>query len=259
MTQPGYGPNIRTIMQIKVANTAPSATYNLATLNAVFAKTASKRGVFEVSQPPIIIPQTAYSSAYNQNFPSNNFVRIADSYKNFTTMSGTPLNITFQPKALHDEMGAVYDDYGRMSGMLGLEVPSQTSITSNFMPYGYASPPTDVLMTSLGAMSEPSAGDGTQIWKITHNGVDTHPIHVHLYNVQVINRVGWDGFIRAPDPTELGWKETLRVSPLEDTIVALRPVAPTLPFTIPDSIRPIDPTMPLGTVLAGPREVSLIL
>ncbi len=41
-------------------------------------------------------------------------------------MSGTPLNITFQPKALHDEMGAVYDEYGRMSGMLGLEVPSQT-------------------------------------------------------------------------------------------------------------------------------------
>ncbi len=29
------------------------------------------------------------------------------------------------------------------------------------------------------------ATDGTQIWKITHNGVDTHPIHFHLFNVQV--------------------------------------------------------------------------
>ena len=49
------------------------------------------------------------------------------------------------------------------------------------------------------AMSEPQPGDGTQIWKITHNGVDTHPVHWHLYNVQLINRVGWDGIIRQPE------------------------------------------------------------
>ena len=61
-----------------------------------------------------------------------------------------------------------------------------------------------------------SPSDGTQIWKITHNGVDTHPIHFHLFNVQVINRVGWDGTIRPPDPNELGWKETVRMNPLED-------------------------------------------
>ena len=56
----------------------------------------------------------------------------------------------------------------------------------------------------------------TQIWKVTHNGVDTHAIHVHLFNVQLINRVGWDGAIRPPDPNELGWKETVRMNPLED-------------------------------------------
>ena len=44
-----------------------------------------------------------------------------------------------------------------------------------------------------------SATDGTQIWKITHNGVDTHPIHFHLYDVQVINRVTWDNIIIPPD------------------------------------------------------------
>ena len=68
-----------------------------------------------------------------------------------------------------------------------------------------------------------SADDGTQIWKITHNGVDTHPLHFHLYNVQVLNRVTWDNIIIPPEPTELGWKDTVRVSPLEDTIVAMRP------------------------------------
>ena len=249
----GYGPNVRTIMQVKVANTTPAAPYNVATLNSVFANTTGKRGVFEVSQPPIIMPQVAYSSAYGQTLPINNFIRIFDSYWNFTTIAGTRLNITFQPKALHDEMGAVYDEYGRMSGMLGLEQPSGTSVTQTFTPYPYASPPTDVIMTSLGPLNGSTPGDGTQIWKITHNGVDTHPLHWHMYNVQLISRAPWDGLnVMGPDPNELGWKETVRVSPLEDTYVALRPVTATVPFTVPDSVRPIDPNMPLGTNLAGP-------
>ncbi len=91
-----------------------------------------------------------------------------------------------------------------------------------------------------------SADDGTQIWKITHNGVDTHPIHFHLYDVQVINRVTWDNIIIPPDANELGWKDTVRVSPLEDTIVALRPIIPALPFDIPNSIRLLNPMMPEG-------------
>ncbi len=36
------------------------------------------------------------------------------------------------------------------------------------------------------------------------------------------------------------------MSPLEDTIVAVRPILPKLPFAIPDSIRPLNPMMPLG-------------
>ena len=88
------------------------------------------------------------------------------------------------------------------------------------------------------------ATDGTQIWKITHNGVDTHPIHFHLYNVQVLNRITWDNIVIPPEPTELGWKETVRISPLEDTIVAMRPIVPTLPFAVPDSQRLLNPGMP---------------
>ncbi len=63
----------------------------------------------------------------------------------------------------------------------------------------------------------------------------------------MINRVGWDGAIRPPDPNELGWKETVRMNPLEDAIVALRPVAPTgLPFAVPNSIRLLDLTQADG-------------
>ncbi len=90
-------------------------------------------------------------------------------------------------------------------------------------------------------------GDGTQIWRITHNGVDTHPIHFHLFDVQVINRVDFAGLVKPPDPNELGWKETVRMNPGEDVIVALRRTAPQLPFGLPESVRLYDVTMPAGT------------
>ncbi len=80
--------------------------------------------------------------------------------------------------------------------------------------------------------------------------MDTHPIHFHLYDVQLINRVGWDGIIRPPDANELGWKDTVRISPLEDTIVALRPVRPVLPWDLPNSVRPLNPAMPEGSTVA---------
>ena len=65
--------------------------------------------------------------------------------------------------------------------------------------------------------------------------------------MQLVNRVGWDGAIRPPDPNELGWKDTVRMNPLEDCIVAMRPTTPTLPFKVPDSVRALDPSRPLGT------------
>ena len=80
-----------------------------------------------------------------------------------------------------------------------------------------------------------TATDGTQIWKITHNGVDSHAIHFHLFHVQLVNRVGWDGAMYPPDANELGWKDTVKMHPLSDTIVALRPMTMTnLPFKVPN-------------------------
>jgi FtsP/CotA-like multicopper oxidase with cupredoxin domain len=252
-TLPGYGPNTRTIMQVRVKNVAAAPAYDLATLEAVWAKTATKRGVFEVSQDPIIVPSADYNSAYDASFPTDTFIRQQDTVATFTTVSGTPLSLPLEPKALQDEMGEAYDpDYGRMSGMLGLEIPRTTGgPTLGFVLYGYASPPTEVIRDAC-ILGEPLASDGTQLWKITHNGVDTHTIHWHLYNVQVINRVAWDGAILPPDPNELGWKETVRVNPLEHTIIALRAVWPASPFKLPNSIRPIDVTMPLNDPLPGP-------
>ena len=143
--------------------------------------------------------------------------------------------IQMQPKAIQELFEL---NYGRMNATLGVEIPLTTIMTQTTIPYGYIDPPTEVVPN--GEM---------QLWKITHNGVDTHSIHFHLVNVQVINRVGWDGMIKPPEPQELGWKETVRMNPLEDVIVALKPTVPALPFRVPLSNRPLDVTMPLGSTM----------
>jgi FtsP/CotA-like multicopper oxidase with cupredoxin domain len=243
----GKGPNDRTVMQITVSGsggTAPINDYNPATLTNLtnkFKSTATTKGVFSASQAPVIVGQSAYNSAYNKTFPKTwpywGVSRISDNAISYMEPDGTYVKqFPMKPKAIHDEMGGTFDDYGRMSAKLGLEVPYANAAIATFALQNYVDPPTEI-----------TADNQVQIWKFTHNGVDTHPIHFHLFEVQVVNRVGWDGFIRLPDANELGWKETVRMSPLEDTIVALRATRPRVPFAVPDSIRPLNPAMPIDT------------
>ena len=154
---------------------------------------------------------------------------------------------------------ATFDEFGRMTANIGSRRAGDPG-AQNIMLYPYINPPTEIIDgTNLPKQADVKVtadhpigdADGTQIWKITHNGVDTHPIHFHLYDVQVINRVTWDNIIIPPDPNELGWKDTVRVSPLEDTIVALRPIIPKLPFEVPNSIRPLNPMMPDAATTGG--------
>jgi FtsP/CotA-like multicopper oxidase with cupredoxin domain len=253
-TQAGYGPNTRTIMQIRVAPGSGTG-FDLNALESVFAKTASKRGVFEVSQDEIIVAGAEYNSAYDQIFPKDPYVRIHETSKTFATPSGTTITLPLEPKAIQDEMGEAYDaEYGRMSGFLGLELPNTAAGNQDFVLLPFASPPVEIIKGSVYGTPIGSMSDGTQLWKITHNGVDTHTIHTHLFNAQIVNRVAWDNAIRPPDPNELGWKETIRVNPLQDTILALRPIIPEVPFPVPNSVRLIDPTMPEGVeLMGGPR------
>jgi FtsP/CotA-like multicopper oxidase with cupredoxin domain/PKD repeat protein len=141
-----------------------------------------------------------------------------------------PKTIPMQPKAIQE----LWDSYGRMNATLGVELPFTNNNTQTTIPLGYVDP-----------ITEKFPDGQVQLWKITHNGVDTHPVHFHLFNVQLINRVGWDGQIRRPDDNELGWKETLRMNPLEDVIVAVTPKTQSgLPFSVPDSVRAQDVTQP---------------
>lgn len=261
-TLAGYGPNTRTVMRIVVNPLPAEPAFNLTALqNAFKATSLGGLGVFENGQHPIIVGQGAYNSAYGTSFMSNGpmagLAQIFDTSLTFATLSGVTLTMPFQPKMIQDEMGEAFDPvYGRMSGNLGVESPNPQAGNQNMILYGFTSPPTEIidgLELPPGVDLEPisTTDDGTQLWKITHNGVDTHPIHFHLYDVQLINRVGWDGIIRKPDANEIGWKDTVRVSPLEDTIVALRPLMPRVPWDLPNSVRLLDPSMPEGVLLAS--------
>ena len=76
----------------------------------------------------------------------------------------------------------------------------------------------------------------TQTWQVYNLTGDTHPMHWHLVNVQVVRREAWEfdstglpvhplrpipGTARPPDPNEAGWKETLRMNPGEVTTVIM--------------------------------------
>lgn len=231
-TQPGYGPNTRTIMQIQVDGAA-SPAFDVPALEAALP------AAFEAAQDPIIVPETAYGDA------ADTYVGIQDQSVSFTPDgTTTPVTLPVARKSMQDEM--FEQEYGRMMANFGVERPFVNILERGTLPFKFIDPTTEMFTDSVVA-APVSSGDGTQIWKFTNNGVDTHVAHFHYFNVQLINKVGWDGAIRPADPNELGWKESVRMNPLEDTIVALRPVAPTLPFKIGDSVRPLDPTMPLGT------------
>lgn len=260
-TLPGYGPNTRTVMQIKIEG-APAAPFNLAALeNAFKATELGGMGVFQNGQHPIVVGQSEYNQALGTSFTGNEgLVQIYDTSLSFRNEANVPLTINLKPKMIQDEMGEAFElSYGRMSGFLGVETANAQAGLQNMILHPYTYPPDEIIdgiELPPGVELEPLAvaDDGSQIWKITHNGVDTHPIHFHLYDVQLINRVGWDGIIRKPDANELGWKDTVRVSPLEDTIVALRPLVPQIPAGwngLPNSIRLLDPSMPEGMYLEG--------
>jgi hypothetical protein len=142
-------------------------------------------------------------------------------------------------------------EYGRMNAVLG-STPSILAPTVGAGPVMgaafYVDPPTEVLT------------DGQPIlWRISHIGVDSHAIHFHLFNVQVINRVDWTNTIKPPYPDELGWRETIRTNPFEDIIVAIKPSHMTIPFSITSSNRMLDPTnMAMFLPVAPPPGIPAV-
>ena len=206
----------------------------------VFDITLSNGGTGYTAAPTVAVIASPAEPVYSAtqipgNYTIHNQAIVAATAAADTTL-GTPQgSFLVKTKAIQE----LFDPtYGRLNATFGVEIPFTSALTQTTIPLGYVDAPTEEI-----------ADGETQIWKITHNGVDTHPIHFHLVNVQLINRVGWDNFITPPEPNELGWKETIKMSPLEDVIVAVRAKKPRLPgFGLPNSYRLLDPSQPEGAM-----------
>jgi spore coat protein A len=146
-----------------------------------------------------------------------------------------------------------YDSWGRLIQRLGTDQPNpQPKLT------GIVSNPKDFYVTPMGETTYGRAfyEDSTEIvhhgsveiWRIWNLTGDTHPIHFHLVNVQILSRESFDGvepqsgkplapLYQGVDANEMGWKETVRINPGEAITVIMRFDLPEVPFRQPLSPR----------------------
>jgi spore coat protein A len=147
-----------------------------------------------------------------------------------------PLGVTTPPPGVPVRsltLNEDFDEHGRLIQRLGTNVALYPPSFGRF----YLDPTTE----------NPTNGS-TEVWQIANLTGDTHPIHFHLVNVQVISRQGFNvkqyngvpifnGPPTPPAPEESGWKETVRMNPGEVTTVIMKFNLPTVPFTVPTSPR----------------------
>ncbi len=231
-TLPGYGPNTRTIMQIKVAASAADPAYDpagnggpLATvLPAAYAAKADahiESGVVYDGKPTVKIDPATGNP--------------------LTDVAGQPIPVTLNDwMTAHTGLDIQYKsieggedvNFGRLIANFGTN--KVLTIAGKETPIGYIDQATEIVEEGK-----------VQYWHIRNNDADNHPIHFHLYNVQVLARVNHDATntLVNPTPDEAGWKETVQNWPFQDVIVALKPITPALPFGLPDSVRLKDPTL----------------
>ncbi len=130
-----------------------------------------------------------------------------------------------------------FDNYGRLIQTLGTF--TQNGSNNQGLPTwgrAYTDPSTE----------NPSGGS-IEVWQIMNLTGDTHPIHFHLVNVQIIQRqpftgdpssFSYTGPPTPPDANEVGWKETVRMNPGEVTTVIMQFKLPTLPASMGDPKSP---------------------
>jgi spore coat protein A, manganese oxidase len=211
-TLQGFGPNTRTLLKIVVTGGSGdtlSTASWLAALNPLLAANFGSGG----QQPGLL---------YNSGHPS---------VPGPVPYTG-PVN---RMLTLNED----FDEYGRLIQTLGTFTSLNTNNQGNTtwgLPYIAA------------ATETPSAG-AVEVWQLFNLTGDTHPIHFHLVNVQIIQRQAFTGDPSSgitlipgtetpPDANEIGWKETVRMNPGEVTTVKMQFNLPTLPASMGNPLSP---------------------
>jgi len=201
-TQPGMGPNTRTMMQfrtVKLSGAADSMDF-VATLEAL---------------------QEAMPAAYRNSH---------EPFEEFDLDPAAP-DVLYEIKTLNED----FDQYGRLIQRVGTD----QALYGDSYGRNYMDDPTEVYQEGQ-----------TVVWDIYNTTGDTHPMHFHLANVQVLGKATFDNSIpniltftpssafAPPDPNYRGWKETVRMNPGEVTRVIMKFDLPTVPFAVPGTLRP---------------------
>jgi spore coat protein A, manganese oxidase len=212
-----FGPVTREIMKFKILSAAPAATEPTAVGAGSDLRFASD---------PLLV-----------NLPDRvgytiNYANATGPVATIKIQGGAPSTVPVRCLTLNE----TFDVYGRLVQLLGTVVP--LGAAGKGFGRAYTDPATEII----------NAGT-TEIWEIYNLTGDTHPIHFHLVNAQIIDRQAFrvtnfnglpPSFLavpRLPDPTEAGWKETVRMNPGEVTRVIMKFDLPVVPFTVPSSPR----------------------
>lgn len=121
-----------------------------------------------------------------------------------------------------------FDQYGRLAQFIGGTTPT------NFEMSPFGQPFLDPA-NGIPFQYETHKAGGVEVWNIINVTADTHPMHMHLVEFQVVSRQAFDvaGYIATqqfkfkgkpapPMPNELGFKETVQCPPGEVTTVIMR-------------------------------------
>ena len=131
-----------------------------------------------------------------------------------------------------------FDGYGRLLQRIGTTAPA---LVGKGFGLDYLAPATEVMIAGA-----------TEVWQVFNLTADTHPIHFHLINLQVLSRQPFvqsggkftpNGAIRGPQPNELGWKETVQMHPGEVVTMVAK-------FDLP--------VVPAGLSVTSPRAVAAV-
>jgi FtsP/CotA-like multicopper oxidase with cupredoxin domain len=130
-----------------------------------------------------------------------------------------------------------FDDFGRLIQTLGTFARGTNNQDQPTFGQPYMNTATET----------PKAG-AIEVWQLFNLTGDTHPIHFHLVNVQIIQRQAFTGDPSTgimlvgdpfpPDPNEIGWKETVRMNPGEVTTVIMQFNLPKLPASMDNPLSP---------------------
>jgi spore coat protein A len=203
-TLPGFGPNTRTLLKIRVKAPKTPVVPLPATINTSIADLSD----------PLIVDQTP-------GVP-------------------TPIPGWVPPERIRTlTLNEGFDDYGRLGQFVGTDTELPELAGSGFYGRRYLDPVTE----------NPQAGT-VEVWQLANLTADTHPMHFHLANAQILYRqpidIAFNGTLSpigppvAPDDNELGFKETVRMNPGEVTVIIMKfdlPANPPNVASIPDSPR----------------------